>query len=348
MIRTCLQKRQHGPRLVQRHAQGHRCPHVRGLRQGVFQIPQLPPFGGRPRRVVPSVQTLGTRRPFHRESLERPAAEGQHVQLVVTDEAVSATSQAQEEPFVEARDHVSRSLRPIPGVDVHGHRVQLPQTAHAPKQEDDETPASHRLDRPRQQVRRQGLEVLEDADAVRVSQKTMRVAVIAPCYGRGRDEKLKRIGVRILRRQEAPGRVAFQLLHALPLVTAETQLLLVAPQHARASAYGTAAAQDGMEVHHLIFAVIADQDEEAARAVVHAAFDQGTDAFVQLLSDHDRFGRRRTDDSLKINCGGPRLFIIGLRASRSVFLTPCLLYAAIRIDSCVERTCTRWYFSKLC
>ena len=69
-----------------------------------------------------------------------------------------------------------------PGVDVHTDGVELLQTVDVVYQQHDGSSSLHGLYCPRQQVGCQGLEVLEDAHAVRVAQDLVSLVVVGVAY----------------------------------------------------------------------------------------------------------------------------------------------------------------------
>lgn len=75
----------------------------------------------------------------------------------------------------------------------HGHGVQLLQRGHGLKQQNDQSTAFHGLDRPRQQVRRQGLEVLQDTHPVGVPKDLLGLFVVYIADVREGDEELERV-----------------------------------------------------------------------------------------------------------------------------------------------------------
>ena len=82
-------------------------------------------------------------------------------------------------------------------MDVHRERVELRERGHAAQQKHHHAPALDRLDRAREQARRERLKVLEDEHAKGLPQHAVRVGVVAVPDGRGRDEERK--GVLLLR-----------------------------------------------------------------------------------------------------------------------------------------------------
>jgi hypothetical protein len=78
-------------------------------------------------------------------------------------------------------------------VDVHRQVVQLSQTVHALEQHDNQTSALDRLYRSREDVGRDGFEVLQDAYAKGVSQNLLRLFVVGVSDVVEGDEELERI-----------------------------------------------------------------------------------------------------------------------------------------------------------
>jgi hypothetical protein len=60
----------------------------------------------------------------------------------------------------------------------HGHAVQVPKTRHALQQADDDSSSLDRLDRPREQVGRDGLKVLQDEHVEGLTEDLVRVLVV--------------------------------------------------------------------------------------------------------------------------------------------------------------------------
>lgn len=101
-------------------------------------------------------------------------------------------------------------------MNVHAHVVELPERRHGLEQEDHQAAALHRLDRARQDVRRDRLKVLQHEHAVGRAEDLVRLLVVAPADLRGRQEQLKRVVA--LRVQQAQLLLALDALHALHLV----------------------------------------------------------------------------------------------------------------------------------
>lgn len=60
----------------------------------------------------------------------------------------------------------------------HGHSVKIPQTLHPLQQAHDDSSSLDRLDRPRQQIRSDGLEILQDEHVERLTENLVRVFVV--------------------------------------------------------------------------------------------------------------------------------------------------------------------------
>jgi hypothetical protein len=111
-------------------------------------------------------------------------------------------------------------------MDVHGHCVQLLQAAHTLQQQNHQSASLDCLNRAREQVWCQGLEVLEDAHAVCVTENLLRLLVVNISDVLCRDEKFERVfGIDVA---NAALDFALDLLLALLPVTGEAkQLVLV-------------------------------------------------------------------------------------------------------------------------
>ena len=73
---------------------------------------------------------------------------GKDIELVIHNDAIFIFAQRKDEPFVEPRLYLFKSVSSIPFVDIHGQSVELFETVHGSHQEDDHTSSLNSLDCP--------------------------------------------------------------------------------------------------------------------------------------------------------------------------------------------------------
>mmetsp|Transcript_8347 Transcript_8347/g.23505 ORF Transcript_8347/g.23505 Transcript_8347/m.23505 type:complete len:243 (-) Transcript_8347:8-736(-) len=221
---------------------------------------------------------------LHRLQLLAVHRNRQDVELVVDDEARRTVTEGEHEALVETRLLVGVSFCPEVVVRIHGEVVELLQRRHALQEQNYDAAPLDRLHGAAEQVRRERLEVREDAHAEGFTEHLLRVFVVAVPDVGGRDEEVE--GVVDVRVVQAPLDLLLDVLRALLPVAAEAELLLVAPEH-RGLLRGYFR-DHVVEVHNLVAAVVADDDEEAACLGVYAILHQGPDAAVHLLAHRAR------------------------------------------------------------
>lgn len=142
---------------------------------------------------------------------------GQDVELVIKEERRGRGREREEESLVEPRLEERVRLGTVSRVNVlqksaaqgevrtspsttakvedeetyHRHVVELLQAAHRPEEKHDDSASLDRLDRPREQVGRDGLKVLQDEHSKRLSEHLVRVLVVCVPDVGDRDKELK-------------------------------------------------------------------------------------------------------------------------------------------------------------
>lgn len=159
----------------------------------------------------------------------------------------------------------------VPLVHVHGNGMQLFEAGHGPHQEDNQPSSFYGFNSPAEQVRRQRLKILQDEHLVGITQNLVRLLVVGiPDFIRA-DEQLKGI-IDILVIKPLHLHI-LDLLHPLLLVTAELQLVLVAPQYLGLAAIACQLAEDVVEIEHLVARAIADQHQHRPLVGLVAVLD---------------------------------------------------------------------------
>jgi hypothetical protein len=186
----------------------------------------------------------------------------------------------------------------VPGVDVHGHCVQLLQAAHALQQQNHQSSSLDCLNRAREQVRCQGLEVLEDAYAVCVTENLLRLLIVNISNVLRRDEKFERIfGIDVA---NAALDLALDLLLALLSVTREAkQLVLVCPQD-RFVQLDVDVQQDVVQVDDDVLLAVTNDDEEASFLFLRDCELGSND---QLLQAHELEHHSGSEPECGSRCG---------------------------------------------
>jgi len=187
-------------------------------------------------------------------------------------------------------------LRPVARMYIHGHGVQLLQTGHGLQQQHDQPATLDRLNRPRQQIRRERLKVLKDTHSVSVSEDLLRLLVVNIADVRERDEEFE--GVLGVGLSDAALDLLLDLGFALLAVTGEAeQLVLVGPENGFVL-LRVGAAKNVVEVQDYIFASIADDDKEGPLLLLYGMgldlastlgrerIDAGKQERVLLLEHH--------------------------------------------------------------
>mmetsp|Transcript_31326 Transcript_31326/g.99939 ORF Transcript_31326/g.99939 Transcript_31326/m.99939 type:complete len:481 (-) Transcript_31326:438-1880(-) len=217
LLRRGVEECDHRLGLVEGPAELHQGAHRLGLAQGLGKLPQL--------RLLGALLALLPGRDG-RDALD-VAREGEDVQLVVHDHAVGVGRQRECEALVEPRRHVLVGLGAEARVHVHGHLVEPLQRLHVAQQHHDHAAALHGLNGAREEIRGDGLKVLEHAHAVRVAQDLVCLAVISVPDVGGGDEERERILV--LGVEEPPLHHLLNLVHPLLAVARQVQVGLIAP-----------------------------------------------------------------------------------------------------------------------
>ena len=169
------------------------------------------------------VRAVGTRR-----------AQGEGAQLtIVQHKARGAVAQGQQEAFVESRHNTLVRMSSKTAVHVHSHAVQLLQRRHCFEKKNHATTAFDGLDGAGQQVGSHRLKILKNKHSIRVPQNGVSFVVVTVTYLRRCDKEFKRVILNSFDVDLASLRLFFNLFHALLLVRAEAELLLVAPQYRR-------------------------------------------------------------------------------------------------------------------
>mmetsp|Transcript_38930 Transcript_38930/g.117080 ORF Transcript_38930/g.117080 Transcript_38930/m.117080 type:complete len:487 (-) Transcript_38930:192-1652(-) len=291
-FRARLQKRQYRPGLIERPCQFGDGPDVGSIAEGFLQRVQFIVLGGSAGQYLSPVALMNAAaRPGISQFSQCRFGQRQHVQFVVAHEAIGTLPQTQNEPLVKSRHHIPGRFGSIPRMHVHAHRVQLPQTLHGPHQKHNQSSPLDGFDGPGHEIGSQRLEILKDEHSDRRTQYPMRIAVVAPFDVGRRHKQFEIVGRLILGRArcplgESPGLIAFDLLHALLPMSRKAQFLLVAPQNLRPSA-DRRSTQNVMQIRYLILPVISDQYQHRSLSGGDSPLEEGTDALVELLSDHD-------------------------------------------------------------
>lgn len=165
----------------------------------------------------------------------------------------------------------------------HSHGVQLLERGHALQQQDNDSTTLNGLNSPGEQVGRQGLEILKDTHAVGVSENLLCLLVVGvPNVGDGNKELE---GILLVDLTDATFDIPLDLGFALLAMTAEAELLLVAPED-RGAGGDLCLRQEPVQVHDLVFSLVADQDEEGAVLALDTILDERVDSTVDDLFDH--------------------------------------------------------------
>jgi hypothetical protein len=158
-----------------------------------------------------------------------------------------------------------------------------------------------RLNRTREQVRRQRLKVLQHEHADGGAEHLVRVLVVRVLDVGRPDEHFERIV--LVRLAGAAFNLALDLLHPLLAVRREAEILLVAPEHGRPRTDGRLA-EHVVQIHNLILAIVADQHKERALSEHHAIVDERAHARVNLLLNHRGGAVHSCRVSRAVACGG--------------------------------------------
>ncbi|KAF3394345.1 hypothetical protein F1880_004952 [Penicillium rolfsii] len=130
LFRNCVHKGKESLGLINRTSQAQQWTNGLRLCQAVLDFLQF--LLGAGARIVGG---LGRREGFDMLA----ARDGQHVQLVVHDQARIAAAQRQDKALVETGNHIIVGLSAVTGVDIHGQGVQLLQAVHALQQQQNHT-----------------------------------------------------------------------------------------------------------------------------------------------------------------------------------------------------------------
>lgn len=168
-------------------------------------------------------------------------------------------------------------------IPYHGHGVELLERRHALEQEDNDSTALNGLNSSGEQVGRKCFEILEDAHAVSVSENLLGLLVVSVTDVGDRDEQLK--GILLVDFADATLDIALDLGLALLAVGAEAEILLVAPEDGGAGC-DLSLGEEPVQVHDLVLALVAHQDEETSVLGLHIVLDEGVDARVNDLFHH--------------------------------------------------------------
>ena len=119
--------------------------------------------------------------------------DGEKIPLVVEKNAIAVGLEGDDETLVEPRFNGLMRFGSVSRVNIHCQGIKLLDRCERFHQEDDHAAALYRLDRARQQIRRQSFEVLKNAHAVRFAQNLVCILVVRPTYIRTTDKELERI-----------------------------------------------------------------------------------------------------------------------------------------------------------
>ena len=278
-----VQERHDGLGLIQRPTLAHQRPRRLHIAQRLGQLLQLPPRD-HPLGLFHQGPVCLLR---HRRNPGHVRARRQDVELVVHQNTRTAPRKRQHETLVEPGHHRRVALCAQPLMHVHRQRVQLRQRVHVGEQKDDDAPALHGLHRPRQQVGRQRLKVLQHEHTVRIPENLMRVVVIAVADVRRRHKQRER--VLLLRVQQSSLAHLLDLLHTLLPVRRQVQVRLVHPEHRRAG-LDDRLAEHEVKIHYLLPALVADDDEQGPMVRQDGILNQRPDTTVDLLPHWSRCG----------------------------------------------------------
>lgn len=110
-----------------------------------------------------------------RNNCSNVGGNGKNVELFVAHKTSRTRAQRQDEAFHKSSSDFSLRRRAQPSMDIHGHRVQLTQAGHALEQQQNASSSLYRLNCARQHVGRDGLEILKNTHAKRVSENLVRL-----------------------------------------------------------------------------------------------------------------------------------------------------------------------------
>ncbi|EEQ41504.1 hypothetical protein CLUG_05633 [Clavispora lusitaniae ATCC 42720] len=217
-----------------------------------------------------------------------PAQNRQNIQLVVHHQARGAQAQRQQEALVETRHHVAVRLGPVPRVHVHGHGVESFQGRHGLQENHHKTAAFNGLDRPRQQVGRERLEVSQNAHAVRVTQDLLRFLVVDIADVSVGDKGLERVSV--VGVACAPLDLLLDLVLALLAVRREPQQSFFVRPENRLVHFEVGAHHKIVQVGESVARAVAHDDEEGPSLFSDSVSDQRGDPRVDGFFSHEECG----------------------------------------------------------
>lgn len=157
----------------------------------------------------------------------------------------------------------------------HGHGVELLERRHALEKEDNDSTSFDSLNSSGKQVGCKSFEILENTHAVGVSENLLGLLVVGVTDVGDRDEQLE--GILLVDLANATLDITLDLGLALLAVRAEAEILLVAPEDGGAGC-DLGLRKEPVQVHDLVLALVAHQDEETSVLGLHIVLDEGVDA----------------------------------------------------------------------